>query len=251
MRGNGLIYSVVKGDSAVTRRVINEINLKLINTMNIHGETSSEYLAEDAFAEELINTVRSLDISYGRSCINHLDIVESLYKVIKGEVLSPLTLKDHEFYSDDDYNTRHTYIFRIPHTVNPVTYTYYNTRAYIGIVKAAYDYFDMSEYEAGKDWIKTGKVYISKGGVVTGEYINNCIINMDVFKTGTVDYSSVIKLPVSVITHKGSEGNVDIYSVDSRDPALKLLKSRYIVTTHIDQNIKGKYDIRKYKKLNK
>ena len=42
-----------------------------------------------------------------------------------------------------------------------------------------------------------------------------------------------------------------VYAVDHREPTLKELSKTYDVSIHIDTDIKGKYNIRNYKKLEK
>lgn len=85
--------------------------------------------------------------------------------------------------------------------------------------------------------IDTIKLYISKGGIVNGDYYDLCYL-----KEVPYSYKKPISIPVSIICK-----NVDNYIiVDSREPKLKELLDNYNVRFgHNDVY----FNIRKYKKL--
>ena len=86
------------------------------------------------------------------------------------------------------------------------------------------------------------RVYISRGGIINGDYIHKCYI-----KDQTNDYNikDPIKLPVSTIEYEDSPNIV--FFVDHREPKLKALTEFYNVKIEHDDKIK--FNVRTFKKL--
>lgn len=86
------------------------------------------------------------------------------------------------------------------------------------------------------------RVYISRGGIINGDYIYQCYL-----KDQVNDYNikDPIKLPVSTIEDSNSP-NI-IFFVDHREPKLKALMEFYNVPINHDNNIK--FNVRTFEKL--
>ena len=85
------------------------------------------------------------------------------------------------------------------------------------------------------------RIYISRGGIINGDYIHKCYIKHNGFHS----VKDSLKIPVSSIE---KENGVDfILFVDHREPKLKALMEFYNVSIEHDDNIK--YNVRTFKKL--
>ena len=94
----------------------------------------------------------------------------------------------------------------------------------------------------GEEEIIDERIYISRGGIINGDYIRFCYLK---HQTGIYSIKDPIKLPVSSIEEQ--EGMDFILFVDHREPKLKALMEFYNVTIEHDINIK--YNVRTFKKL--
>lgn len=125
----------------------------------------------------------------------------------------------------------------------------YNALAYTAKVRKFYvkNENDITEVPIGKTIKGEGeiideRIYISRGGIINGDYIHFCYLK---YQTGNYSIKDPIKIPVSSIEE---ENNVDfILFVDHREPKLKALMEFYNVTIEHDRNIK--YNVRTFKKL--
>ena len=95
-------------------------------------------------------------------------------------------------------------------------------------------------YIPRKEELFNKRIYITRGGVIAGEYINKCYIKHNNFYP-----RDPVIINCSRITN---HDDIDIYTVDSRSPKLKVLKEFYNVSINIDDKYKH-IDIRKFKKL--
>lgn len=85
------------------------------------------------------------------------------------------------------------------------------------------------------------RIYISRGGIINGDYIHKCYLKHNGFHS----IKDSIKIPVSSIE---MENDVNfILFVDHREPKLKALMEFYDVPILHDNNIK--YNVRTFKKL--
>lgn len=93
------------------------------------------------------------------------------------------------------------------------------------------------------DWgeVIDERIYISRGGIINGDYIHKCYLKHNGFHS----VKDSIKIPVSSIE---IEDDVNfILFVDHREPKLKALMEFYDVPILHDNNIK--YNVRTFKKL--
>lgn len=125
----------------------------------------------------------------------------------------------------------------------------YNVLAYTGKVRKFYvkNENNITEVPVGKIVKGEGeiideRIYISRGGIINGDYIKFCYLK---HQTGNYFIKDPIKIPVSSIEE---ENDIDfILFVDHREPKLKALMEFYNVTIEHDRNIK--YNVRTFKKL--
>lgn len=125
----------------------------------------------------------------------------------------------------------------------------YNVLAYAAKVRKFYikKENDIIEVPIGKIIRGEGeiideRIYISRGGIINGDYIRFCYLK---HQTDNYSIKDPIKIPVSSIEE---ENDVDfILFVDHREPKLKALMEFYNVTIEHDCNIK--YNVRTFKKL--
>ena len=117
----------------------------------------------------------------------------------------------------------------------------YNVEDYIK------DENDIKEVSVGKIIKGEGeiideRIYISRGGIINGDYIRFCYLK---HQTGNYSIKDPIKIPVSSIEEK-DDVNFILF-VDHREPKLKALMEFYDVMIEHDCNIK--YNVRTFKKL--
>lgn len=94
----------------------------------------------------------------------------------------------------------------------------------------------------GEGEIIDERIYISRGGIINGDYIRFCYLK---HQTGNYSIKDPIKIPVSSIEEKD---NVNfILFVDHREPKLKSLMEFYNVQIEHDYNVK--YNVRTFEKL--
>lgn len=125
----------------------------------------------------------------------------------------------------------------------------HNVLAYVAKVRKFYIKKENDIIEApvgkivrGEGEIIDERIYISRGGIINGDYIHFCHLK---HQTGNYSIKDPIKIPVSSIEE---ENDVNfILFVDHREPKLKALMEFYNVTIEHDCNIK--YNVRTFKKL--
>lgn len=180
--------------------------------------------------------------------IETYDLYQYISKLHNIGVLAPLTLKDNEFdtsKSEDNYFHNKRY----PDIVKTGTGKMLNLNGYNIYIRAKFNHDTKEEekYEA-KTLKSQPKVYISKGGVITGEYFQDCIIRENTIKEGNYSIRTVPVIPVSIITKKDDT----YFVVDHREPKIKSIKEMYEVPIYIDEKVQNMHlNLRIYKKLNK
>lgn len=125
----------------------------------------------------------------------------------------------------------------------------HNILAYTGKVRKFYikDENDIKEVPVGVIFDNDGeiideRIYISRGGIINGDYIHFCYLKNQIDNYSIKD---PIKLPVSSIEER--KGVNFILFVDHREPKLKALMEFYNVPIEHDYNVK--YNVRTFKKL--
>ena len=232
------VFEEIETDGKYARHFIREANIKL------------------ASLSESVLTERLKDIYYITLCLirdiepyklNIKSIVDTFNIAMDKGLLSPLTLNDNEFEKEESSpylsNIRYPTIVKLKDTI-------YNSNAYKITIRAAYDgnnNIQIPIYTTiPNDLSHNPTIFISKGGIITGEFINECIIRKEIVDKHSFTIQSVVNIPVSAILYN----DAIYYVVDHREPKLKALKEFYDVPINFDEKVKElKLNIRKYKKL--
>ena len=231
-------YVIKATDGIYTKKCKEEANIYLASL------ASDDYYRIKKDYDDLILLSNTLDKISAVTTDNKVEIINKLHRLTKFGILSPLTLQDEEFVNigGSTRNKRFMHIYKVKDTI-------YNEWAFNILIKKAYD----DEFRLELKNTPTLKecnhiVYISKGGIITGEYIKDCIIRPEL--KGKFSLQSIPNIPVSAIRYKKEDMIYDtFYVVDHREPKLKVLQEFYEVPIYTDEYIKGKFNIRKYQKL--
>lgn len=210
-------------------------------------EDSDEYNYKKARFEDALSVIRSIEDTNPQNDDEINFIFSTINNIWNNGVLSPLSLDKKEFLDYPDkigryHNIRYGHIYKENDVI-------YNNNAFNLYVKAAYDHNAKVQLEL-IPYIKKGNdfVFISKGGIITGEYIEKCIIRQNYVDKHCFTLQSIVNIPVSKI----QDGDGAIYVVDHREPKLKALQQFYDVPINTNELVASfKYNLRKYTKLNK
>lgn len=238
------IFFVSPNDKGLSILLKREANIILASL----NKESNEYLYKKERFEEALSVVRAIEYTKFQN-ENEIDfILNTINRIRNIGILSPLTLKEDEFLNYKDskgyiHNTRYNDIY-IDTNINQ---SICNDNAFNLYVRAAYYHNNKEQIDYTNEIVhKNHRIYISKGGVITGEYIEKCIIRPDVVNKHSFTIQSIPNIPVCIIV----DGDNSIYVVDHREPKLKALQQFYEVPINKDENIANNhYNIRKYKKL--
>ena len=230
-----------KGLSIILKR---EANIVLASL----DKNSPDYLYKKERFEETLKVIKSIENTEPQHEDDIQFILNTVNRIWSTGILAPLTLEDEEFSTDVDvnyykHNLRYYDIYKDIQLNDAIC----NSNAFNLYIRAAYSNDKNQQIEYSNKIIhKNKKVFISKGGIITGEYIYKCIIRPEIVDKHTFTIQSVINIPVCIIFDNGGY----IYVVDHREPKLKVLQQFYNVPINIDNYIANKhYNIRKYKKL--
>lgn len=228
-----------KGLSITFKREANEILASL-------DKNSNEYIDKSEKFNEVLRVIKAIESTDPQTEDNIDFILNTINRLWDTGILSPLTLKDDEFYDYTDsngyrHNNRYFNIY-IDKTNNIC-----NNNAFNIYVRAVYSHDCNKQVKHNPITLKRNhRLYISKGGVITGEYVEKCIIRPEIVDKHCFTIQSIVNIPVCSIV----SDNFVIYCVDHREPKLKILQQFYDIPINKDYNIgSGNYNIRKYKKL--
>lgn len=209
---------------------------------------SNEYFYKKERFEEILSVVKAIEYTEPQSEDEIDFILNTIGRIWNIGILSPLTLKDDEFLNYTDSkgylrNTRYSDIY-IDTDINQ---SICNDNAFNLYIRATYSHDNKEQIDCTNELVhKNHRIYISKGGVITGEYIEKCIIRPDIVNRHSFTIQSIPNIPVCIIV----DGGNSIYVVDHREPKLKALRQFYEVPINKDEKIANKhYNLRKYKKL--
>ena len=100
--------------------------------------------------------------------------------------------------------------------------------------------------------VKNDNIYISKGGIITGEYINDARLDYLDEIVNNYTIPKTISIPVSTIFVEKDDVIKAYLVVDHREPTFKRLFSCYRMKVLMDENVKSlKLNLRNYEKINK
>lgn len=241
------IFFIDPNDKGISITLKREANIILASL----DKDSDEYLYKKERFEETLSVIKAIENTEPQNDDDVNFIINTINTIWNNGILSPLTLNKDEFLNyavfDVFRNRRYKYI-----------YTYdndkiYNAKACNLFVRAIYDVSINSQIVSEKYILKENVVnpfptpiYISKGGVITGDYIDRYRIREDIVQKHSFTIQSIVNVPVAKII----DGDITIYVVDHREPKLKVLKEFYDIPIYYDETIADRhYNIRKYKKL--
>lgn len=238
------MYTIYISDGTLTKKVKEEANIIL-------ASSDIDNIEKDRL-NRLIILVNRIDNLNGGIDFDNSSLLQDLINFDKTRLLSSLTLSDDEFeYNDEDeiyknyINKRYPYITKHKYYLGTIESNYINHKAFIISPKNTYNHNEKKQINTVEYFISPigAIVYITKGGIVTGEYIKTCYID----DLKSLDYlTKPIELVVDIIYHD----NCPFYIIDSKNPKLKELRYLYHVPILHNKNIEH-YNIRKYEKITK
>lgn len=231
-------------DMGLVINLVREANIVLASL----PKDSPDYIWNGERFDKAIRVMRSIE-STEPQCDNDINfIINVINRIWNVGILSPLTLKDDEFlnYADSNGHLCNTRYHDIYVDTN-LNMSICNANAFNLYVRAAYSHDENKQIECTNEIVhKNHRIYISKGGVITGEYIERCIIRPDIIAKHSFTIQSIPNIPVCIIVDKDDS----IYVVDHREPKLKALQQFYDVPINKDENITNRhYNLRKYNKI--
>lgn len=238
------VFFVSPNDKGLSILLKREANIILASL----DKESDEYLYKKERFEETLSVVRAIEYTEPQREDEIDFILNTISRIWNIGILSPLTLKEDEFlnYTDSKGYLRNTR-YRDIYTDTNNHMSICNDNAFNLYIRATYSHDEQSQIECTNEIVhKNHRVYISKGGIITGEYIEKCIIRPDIVNKHSFTIQSIPNIPVCIIV----DGDNSIYVVDHREPKLKALQQFYEVPINKDEIIANKhYNLRKYKKL--
>lgn len=228
------------GDMGLVINLVREANIILASL----PKDSPDYIWKQERLAEAIEVMRSIEYTEPQHDDDINFILKTINTIWEKGILSPLTLKDDEFNIiediDEAINKRYKWIIKRGDKI-------YNNAAYKAIIRKTYNHSLGVEVKCDIPPVNHNPVlYISKGGIITGEYICMCEIRPDIVAKHSFVIQSIVNIPASAI----SVNNRLICVVDHREPKLKALNEFYEVPVGFDDTVKNmKLNIRKYKKL--
>ena len=238
------VFVVSPNDKGLLILLKKEANIILAS---LNKETKEYDYTKELF-EGTISVARAIEYTKPQSEYEIDFILNTISRIWNIGILSPLTLKEDEFlnYTDSNGYLRNIRYNDIYIDTN-IHQSICNDNTFNLYVRACYSHNEQSQIEYTNETIyKNHRIYISKGGVITGEYIQKCIIRPDIVNKHCFTIQSILNIPVCIIV----DGDNYIYVVDHREPKLKALQQFYEVPINKDEVITNKhYNLRKYKKL--
>lgn len=237
------MFFITADDLYLSRTFKREANIVLASLT----KDSVEYITTKNKFVRVLNTIQEIEKSGANSNADVNEIIDTIQNILNNGIISPLTLENNEFDSVGDvdgkrYNLRYPDIY-----MEKSTGRIFNANGFNVYIRAVYS--DVLKEQIDATPVihrKNRRVYISKGGVITGDYILDCQIRPEVVAKHKFSIQSIINIPVCLINYKDGS----IYAVDHREPKLKALMEFYdCVVGHDDKVAKAKLNIRNYKKL--
>lgn len=230
-----------KGLSIILKR---EANIVLASL----DKNSPNYLYKKERFEETLKVIKSIENTEPQHEDDIQFILNTVNRIWDTGILAPLTLEDDEFSTDADsngykHNIRYHGIYKDIKLNNAIC----NGNAFNLYVRAVYSHEKNEQVKQNPLVLKENhRLYISKGGVITGEYVEKCIIRQEIVDKHCFTIQSIVNIPVCCIV----SNKFIIFCVDHREPKLKVLQQFYDMPINKDYNIAtSNCNIRKYKKL--
>lgn len=229
-------------DSVLTHNIKRDYELVI---SNINNETNKALISD--IYRQLINVSKCFDANINGHIFKN--ILNLLYETYEYCTTQPISLQDEDFKGNSHIIA--PYIIKNGSFIT-------NTKAYDTINRTYYSHNDKKELTYGEGIttsfksIKENNIYISKGGVITGEYINDARIDYLEETLNQYIIPKTITIPVSTIFVEKDKVVKSYLVVDHREPTFKKLFSCYRMKILIDEEVKNlKLNLRNYEKINK
>lgn len=229
-------------DSLLTHNIKRDYELVISNNKN------KEYkeIIDDIY-KQLINVSKGFANNVNKDMFKN--IINLLSETYEYNTTQPISLQDEDFKGNTHIIT--------PYIIKNGSFII-NTKAYKTINRTYYSHNDKKELNYGEAIMKRfksveeDKIYISKGGVITGEYISDARIDYLEEIINNYIIPKTIAIPVSTIFVEKDDVIKTYLVVDHREPMFKKLFSCYKMKVLIDENVKQlKLNLRNYEKINK
>lgn len=229
-------------DSLLTHNIKRDYELAI---SNIQNEKNKEII--DDIYRQLINVSKGFDDGIDKDIFDN--IVKLLSETFEYNTTQPISLQNEDFKGNSHIIA--------PYIVKNGSFII-NTKAYKTINRTYYSHNDKKELTYGEGImkrfksVKSDNIYISKGGVITGEYINYARLDNLEEIINYYIIPKTINIPVSTIFVEKDDTIKAYLVVDHREPTFKKLFSCYRMKVLMDENIKQlKLNLRNYEKINK
>lgn len=229
-------------DSLLTHNIKRDYELAI---SNIQNERDRETI--NIIYTQLINISKGFNNDIDKDIFNTL--IRMLSETFEYYTTQPISLRNDEFKGNSHIIA--------PYIIKSGSFII-NTKAYKTINRTHYSHNDKKELNYGEAIIKRfksvkeDKIYISKGGVITGEYISDARIDELEEVLDNYIIPKTITIPVSTIFVEKDDVIKAYLVVDHREPMFKKLFVNYRVKVLMDENVKSlKLNLRNYEKINK
>ena len=229
-------------DSLLTHNIKRDYELAISNIQNKKDKEIT-----DNIYKQLINVSKGFDNDIDKDMFNY--IINLLSETYEYCTTQPISLQNEDFKENSH--------IIVPYIVKNGDFII-NTKAYKTINRTHYSHNDKRELTYGEGVMKSFKsvkndnIYISKGGVITGEYINDARLDYLDEIVNNYTIPKTISIPVSTIFVEKDNVIKAYLVVDHREPTFKRLFSCYRMKVLMDENVKSlKLNLRNYEKINK
>lgn len=229
-------------DSLLTHNIKRDYELAISNIQNKKDKEIT-----DNIYKQLINVSKGFDNDIDKDMFNY--IINLLSETYEYCTTQPISLQNEDFKGNSHIIT--------PYIIKNGDFII-NTKAYKTINRTHYSHNDKRELTYGEGIMKSFKsvkndnIYISKGGVITGEYINDARLDYLDEIVNNYTIPKTISIPVSTIFVEKDDVIKAYLVVDHREPTFKRLFSCYRMKVLMDENVKSlKLNLRNYEKINK
>lgn len=234
-------------DSLLTHNIKRDYELVISNIQNEKEIVYKNKEIIDDIYRQLISVSKGFDNNIDKDVFKH--IINLLSETFEYNTTQPISLQNENFKEN-------THIIA-PYIIKNGSFII-NTKAYKTINRTYYSHNDKKELSRGGAITKhfksvnEDKIYISKGGVITGEYISDARIDYLEEIVNNYTIPKTITIPVSTIFVEKDNVIKEYLVVDHREPTFKRLFSCYKMKVLIDENVKQlKLNLRNYEKINK
>ena len=175
-------------------------------------KASAESIVKDSY-DFISNIISKQDYLRYNIPLYPIDITKNDFEIIDNEILC------HHKRSFD-------LVWISVHKLTDEKSIYYRN-AYSLQIKKTFDFIEKKVYDKKHNDLQY-TIFISKGGVINGDFIDFIFIRTKDYEKGNLRLNLPINIPVCEVFFKDKDDNKSlIYAVDRREPNLKLLMEKY------------------------